>query len=46
MPEAQRPMVQEQIRSQLAWVEAQVAAGIRLSRAPQTPATPVTTPAQ
>jgi hypothetical protein len=44
IPEAQRPMVQQQIQSQLAGVEAQVAAGIRASRAPA--ATPAPAPAQ
>lgn len=32
MPEAQKPMVQQQIQSQLGGIEAQVAAGIRASR--------------
>jgi hypothetical protein len=46
MPEAQRPMVQQQIQSQLTGVEAQVAAGIRAARAPAPAATPAPAPAQ
>ncbi len=47
MPEAQRPMVQQQIQSQLAGVEAQVAAGIRAARtAPAATPAPAPAPAQ
>ncbi|HTU11903.1 MAG TPA: hypothetical protein VMG08_13515 [Allosphingosinicella sp.] len=47
VPEAQRPMVQQQIDAQLAGVEAQVAAGIRQARTPAAPAaTPTPAPAQ
>jgi len=47
LPEAQRPMAQEQARSQLAGVPAQIAAGIQQMRGASAPAaTPAATPAQ
>ena len=46
LPEAQRPMAQEQARTQLAGVPAQIAAGIQQMRAASAPAAaPAATPA-